>query len=310
MKYRQKHKDNNSQQWSDWSELLQFSGTDSTFTFVCVATEHLGIATSPRKEYTLLRSWIGSSQIDGNTARIDSRHILIEITTEVGDSANSLQVLIDSMDPNYINVQAKSVAERAEQETYLKSTATESPSDSRSTGSGPFGLWMGMRKDEFEGSIEEIVPFKYRVSNVPRKHSRFEDYIVQIAPISGLAWIKGISGTVSTNPYGYELKTAFEDMEEKLSRIYGKSEKSDFLSYDSIWNEPRDWMQGLASGERYLFAKWNKETIRGNLPNELETVYLGASALDTYSGCIAIEYYFKNNEQATNEIDLMEDDAL
>ena len=56
--------------------------------------------------------------------------------------------------------------------------------------------------------------------------------------------------------------------------------------------------------------KLKHEKIVFNLPNELETVYLGASALDTYSGCSAIEYYFKNNEQATNEIDLMEDDAL
>lgn len=310
MKYRQRQKNNNNQEWSAWSELLNFSVDDSTLTFTCETTEHLGLIPNAKKNYTLLKSWIESSQIEENVARIDSKHLLIEIIGEVGDSINSLQELMESMDPNNTKQHKISIAENAEEGPYSLSAATESPSETNSTSSGPFGLWMGMRKDEFEGSLEEIAPFKYRASNVPKKHSKFEDYIVQIAPISGLAWIKGISGTVSTNPYGYELRSTFEDMVEKLTRIYGKSEKTDFLTYDSIWNEPRDWMQGLASGERYLFAKWTKETTRGDLPNELETVYLGATALDTYSGYIAIEYYFKNSEQATNEIDLMEDDAL
>ena len=307
MKYRQRQKNNN-QEWCTWSQLLRFSSDNSTFTFTCEATE--GAVAKVNTNYTLLKSWVGSSQIDENIARIDSKHLEIEIIAEVGDSDNLLHELIESMDPNNTKEHDKTIAKNAEEGAYSMSADTESTSDTRSDSSGPFGLWMGMRKDEFEGSLEEIAPFKYRASNVPKKHSKFEDYIVQIGPISGLAWIKGISGTVSTNPYGYGLKTAFEDMVEKLTRIYGKSEKTDFLTYDSIWNEPRDWMQGLASGERYLFAKWTKETNRGNLPNELETVYLGATALDTYSGYIAIEYYFKNNEQATNEIDLMEDDAL
>ncbi|MCP5231309.1 MAG: hypothetical protein H6948_04315 [Zoogloeaceae bacterium] len=79
--------------------------------------------------------------------------------------------------------------------------------------------------------------------------------------------------------------------------------------HDSIWSEPRDWMQGMLSKERILMSEWSKET-RATLGDSLTTVALIAGAYDTSSGYIAIEYSFENALNADAEIAALEDDAL
>jgi len=104
------------------------------------------------------------------------------------------------------------------------------------------------------------------------------------------------------------VRSAFEDMKGKLEKTYGKSELIDCLMHDSIWNEPRDWMQAVQNGERILAAKW--ESTKTRLPSSLESVFLIATAIDAYSGWIAIEYAFDNYTAAEQEIAMLEDDAL
>lgn len=174
---------------------------------------------------------------------------------------------------------------------------------------GPFGLWMGMTADDFEGDLEEVAPCKYRTPIVPKPHSAFEFYVVQIPPRAGLAWIKAIGKTVDTSAYGLELKSAFEAMEAKLSATYGRHKKYDFLMQDSIWDEPRDWMAGLQNGERVLMAEWSNEH-RSSLADALVSVALFANAVDTTLGYLAIEYTFENGAMADAEIAALEDDAL
>ena len=180
---------------------------------------------------------------------------------------------------------------------------------SKATGNGPFGLSKGLRKEVLDINMMEIKPCFYRAETLPKKHSTFEYYFLQITPVQGLSWIKAIGNPVPTNPYGNELKSTFETMKGKLENIYGRPETSDFLMYDSIWKEPRDWMQAIANGERHLAAQWDKK--KGlDLPNELDSICLYAAAEDTYSGYIAIEYAFSNFETSKQEIGMLEDDAL
>ena len=140
-------------------------------------------------------------------------------------------------------------------------------------------------------------------------HSAFEGYILQIAPRAGLSWIKATSKKVETGSYGQQLKSAFDTMEQKLAATYGRQKKHDFLMHESIWSEPRDWMQSLLSKERVLLAEWSKET-GASLTDSLSSVALVIDAYDTSSGFFAIEYYFENSVLADAEIAALEDDAL
>jgi len=168
---------------------------------------------------------------------------------------------------------------------------------------------MGMTSGDFEQPPTEIAPCKFQVPVVPRPHSAFERYVVQISPVAGLSWIKAIGKNVGTSGYGVEVKSAFELMEQKLAVTYGKQKKHDFLMHGSIWNEPRDWMQAVLSKERILMSQWDKET-GASLTDSLSSVALVMGVYDTSSGYIAIEYSFENYDRAEAEIAALEDDAL
>jgi hypothetical protein len=183
--------------------------------------------------------------------------------------------------------------------------------ETRSTApnNGPFGLSKGLRKEDLDIQITEVKPCIYRADTLPKKHSAFQYYFLQITPVQGLSWIKSIGNPISTNPYGYELVSSFESMKDKLENIYGKSEIVDYLMCDSIWNEPRDWMQAIQNGERRLAARWdNGKTTK--LPSDLDSIFLYVAAEDTYTGYIAIEYAFANINASEKEIGMLEDDAL
>jgi hypothetical protein len=187
---------------------------------------------------------------------------------------------------------------------------SESSGESTSTvGNGPFGLSKGLRKEDIDIQMMEVKPCLYRAETLPKKHSAFEYYFLQITPVQGLSWIKAIGNSVGTNPYGSELQSTFETMKGKLENIYGRAEIMDFLMHDSIWNEPRDWMQAISNKERTLAAKWEEK--KGNsLPSDLKSIFLYVAAEDTYTGYIAIEYEFSNQEASEREIGMLEDDAL
>ena len=174
---------------------------------------------------------------------------------------------------------------------------------------GPFGLWKGMGLSDFAGELHEIAPFKYGTSSLPKAHSAFDQYILQISPKTGLAWIKALGKTISTNRFGTGILTAFDSMEAKLSGSYGGKSRMDFLMTGSIWNEPQDWMQALQNRERLLHVTWDNST-GAQLTDSLSLIFLGASATDTESGFIFIEYSFDNILESEAEVAAAEDDAL
>jgi hypothetical protein len=168
---------------------------------------------------------------------------------------------------------------------------------------------MGMTLAEIGEQPEEIVPAKYLIEKVPKPHSAFEKYVLQITPKCGLSWIKAIGHTIQTSVYGIELQTAFESMEKKLSAIYGKGEKTDGLLPDSIWNAPKEWMQSYLRKERHLMTEWSSGH-GSTIADSLSSVRMGVFVYDTNSGYIAIEYSFENIASAEAEKSSAEDDAL
>ncbi|MGN6826421.1 hypothetical protein [Paucibacter sp. M5-1] len=174
----------------------------------------------------------------------------------------------------------------------------------------PFGLTQGMKLEEFDGlDIVEVAPYKYRINNPPKMHPAFDFYVVKIAPVSGLSWIKAIGAEVATNSFGGSLKSAFIDMEGRLRNTYGACEHIDILLTGSIWDEPQEWMTGLLKEERLLFSQWDA-TKGSSLTEALASVFLAANARAADSGYISVEYTLTNDAAAEREIASLHDDAL
>lgn len=174
---------------------------------------------------------------------------------------------------------------------------------------GPFGLDMGMTLKDIGGKPEKVANGKYRLSSVPKPHSAFEAYIVQVSPKGGLCWIKAIGKDVPTSAYGIELKSAFNDMKGKLEKAYGKHETIDLLMTGSIWNEPNDFMMAMIKKERILLAVWNNEK-GSTLVDNIKQVGLIASPSGQNKGYISIVYSFDNEKACEAELAGQEDGAL
>lgn len=142
----------------------------------------------------------------------------------------------------------------------------------------PFGLHMGMTLTEIGGNPKKAAPGMYIVTSVPEPHSAFESYVLQVGPEAGLCWVKGIGKNIQTSVYGVELKSAFNQMKERLQQFYGAPDVTDFLMTGSIWNEPKDWMMALIKKERALGATW-KDKRKTTLPSNMQSVFLGVSPL-------------------------------
>lgn len=177
------------------------------------------------------------------------------------------------------------------------------------SGVGPFGLRMGMSIAELGMELVEISPTKYKAILVPKPHSAFEYYVLQISPNHGLSWIKGIGVNIATNVYGAETSSAFKSMHDNLVGIYGGHFNLDRLEDGSIWNEPRDWTSSIVHGERALSTLWSEKT-GAFLNHNLKAVSLHANQVDTTIGYLTIEYSFKNSDAVDADLASRENSAL
>jgi hypothetical protein len=173
----------------------------------------------------------------------------------------------------------------------------------------PFGLTQGMTLKELGGKPESLGDRKYRFESVPKPHSAFEFYVLQIGQKSGLCFVKAVGKNVKTSVYGSELRFAFQAMQDRLSSVYGSPDNEfDDLSKGSIWDEPKDWMMSLLKKERFVASGWEMKKRAENA--DLQLVLLGASALSTEEGYISVEYYLSNHDECEKEIANSENDAL
>ena len=177
-----------------------------------------------------------------------------------------------------------------------------------SLNAGQFGLKMGMTLNQIDKHARKIRDTLYEVK-VPKPHSFFESYIVQISPTKGLYFVKAISKDISTNVYGTELKSSFDNLENKLLKAYRKNTRFDFLRSGSIWNEPKDWMMALRKKERSLMSYWDKETGFKKVDN-LQQIIISANPINTNKGYITLEYYYSIYDECEKEKATKEDDSL
>lgn len=166
---------------------------------------------------------------------------------------------------------------------------------------GPFGLSMGMTKEQIGGEIKEMGPGYYAITSVPEPNPNFKMYSLIIGKELGLAKIVAVTPAIKTNIFGDALKTKFEELEELLIKKYGGNKKFNSLAVGSIWNKPQEWMTSLKKKERNLSAAWDKNT-GAKLPDDLAQITLTAAAVKSDLGIIVLMYYFSNFNQVLKEI--------
>ena len=166
-----------------------------------------------------------------------------------------------------------------------------------------------MTLEEIGGSPQELGHGKYGLLTVPKPHSAFEAYVVQVTPTFGLSWIKAIGRDIQTDAFGTRLQYAFDNFEKKLTSTYGAGKIIDGVIPESIWSEPKDWMMSLLKGERVLGKLWS-EDYGSSLPDWLTNIVFCAYAREENIAYLALEYTFTNNEAAEAELTEAEDEAL
>ena len=115
----------------------------------------------------------------------------------------------------------------------------------------------------------------------------------------GLYCIKAISDDISTNKYGTELKKAFSEIKERVSKTYGNPRIIDHVDPSSIWRDESFWLHALDDGARTYAAIWES-----NLKDDLVYVSISTSAVSYKEiGWITLEYHFSNKSDVEDSQD-------
>ena len=172
---------------------------------------------------------------------------------------------------------------------------------------GPFGLEMGMSLEDIGSKPVQNIGVSYEFKEVPKPHSAFDFYILQIAPKGGLYCITAIATSITCSPNGFQLKNEFDNLKEILEKNYGECYMLDGLSPGSIWDEPGDWMMSIAKEHRFYMASWDKDE---SLPPDLKKIILSVSATSQNSGFVILRYDFINSDSCSTKMSAEENNAL
>ena len=173
--------------------------------------------------------------------------------------------------------------------------------------SAPFGIKMHSPVNNYDetsslnGGLLAITP--------PKPQPAFAEYIVQGSGNHGIVWVKAISPAFENDAYGTNVQAALQRVSKQLSNKYGMPEKVDFLGHEALFAEPNDWVMSLLQQERHAFHVW-KKAEGANLPDDLETVFLGYLPLSTGDCSFVLEYASPHQAAADDEQDEQLSDLL
>lgn len=172
---------------------------------------------------------------------------------------------------------------------------------------GPFGTEMGQKPEAFSGlrEIDKTAFYtSYATSIVPRKNTLFPDYSLTFGE-DGLALVVGVSKEYKNDAYGTQVREDYEKIKKQLTEKYGQPESFDFLKRKSIWNKDRYFATSLFKKERRLESFWTK-----NLPDNLESIHLYATASSPSETSFSLIYEYKNFDKIRRKVDKASKDAL
>lgn len=134
---------------------------------------------------------------------------------------------------------------------------------------GPFGVQMGLSKEELNGSVplapQYGVPNEYVSKSAPRPNQGFVTYVYQIAPGAGLCRVR--SETKFAQPR--DTDRSFEALHARLSRKYGKPARQ-VANRSAIWEN------------------------RSNMPKDVRTITLAVAKRVTAGTAVQLIFGFRN----------------
>jgi hypothetical protein len=184
------------------------------------------------------------------------------------------------------------------------------PHETSADVAAPFGLRPGTTADAFEAMRPRGRPNATGlrlITEPPKKHPAFPQYLVQFGPKTGLCAVKAI-GWRFPGPDGETTRAAFDRIAAPLARRYGDYVRDDRIDPVSEFQTPSQWVEAIRRGERVYRAEWSVETD-ARLPEGLRAIVLEAIAEEGSSG-IALTYVFDNIDRCNHEIKDKDDEAL
>ncbi|QGP78391.1 hypothetical protein [Sphingobium sp. CAP-1] len=166
--------------------------------------------------------------------------------------------------------------------------------------SAPFGISLFADLVDFE-VIEDLGQGKFRVA-APKPHPAFNDYFVEATDGLGVVWIKANSSVLNIDAFGHALTAPTDKIADQIKLKYGKPQKNDFLMPGSIWDGAQYWLSGLEAKERFYSYIWDRKNVAG-LPDDIDTIYVGAAAYGGGEGAVAVEYASTKMHLAEKERD-------
>jgi hypothetical protein len=156
--------------------------------------------------------------------------------------------------------------------------------------------------------LQDFGQGKYSVS-APKPHPLLDTYVVQATPASGIVWIKATAPVKQIDAFGNALRADVDRIAQQLTQRYGGSRKTDLLFTGALWNEPQYWMNALEDGQRIYAFVWERKG-QATLPDDLDTVYVGAAAYGGGTGATTVEYSSSRMAEAEREIEAGLSDLL
>lgn len=171
---------------------------------------------------------------------------------------------------------------------------------------GPFGLEKGMTLEQITevcGGIQpEYIENDYYFVIPTKRHPLFKLYIVYVDEKIGLYHIRCMTDSICSNKYGRELKEAFDQIINRISKNYGKPELIDRIDEDNYWVTKDDaWFLTIREGSRVYGACWEPKNKDGldYIQLEIKTV----SGYNEGEGILLLSYNFENLNQIEDEQD-------
>lgn len=165
--------------------------------------------------------------------------------------------------------------------------------------SAPFGIEF-YTPIESLNVIQELGQGAYIVAPAT-PHPLFETFVVRATPSLGVVWIKGITPAIENDNFGSDTRAMVDRLAEQLTQKYGAGERTDLLLNGSIWSEPQDWMSSLNNRERFYHVEW--KAPRSRLPDNLQSIFMGATPFENFGASIVVEYASRRSEEADAELE-------
>lgn len=173
----------------------------------------------------------------------------------------------------------------------------------------PFGLKMGMTISEVEDASSGVPlkPARQRDNlyafEPAKRHPLFTSYFVLIDEKVGLYGVIASSDIIKMDDYGTQLKEAFNDAMQRVSKAYGTPRLIDVLAPDAHFDDDKFWAMSFRQGARTLKCEWPR-TAKDEMKDDLLKVVLATKPEGYfYEGVIELSYSFTNSASVEDEED-------